>query len=165
MICGVVTANWYDIVEAACLLHDIGHPPFGHAGEKELKTLMADYGGFEANAQNIRIITRLENKSHQYDGLNLTRAVIDAQLKYKNIFANVDGKYKDKFIYDNDLTIVKWASLEAQRTIEGAELTWKSFECEIMDLYQFAVTTPQIIYSRDPIRHSRESGNPLDHPA
>ena len=123
-----------DIVEAACLLHDIGHPPFGHAGEKELKTLMADYGGFEANAQNIRIITRLENKSHQYDGLNLTRAVIDAQLKYKNIFANVDGKYKDKFIYDNDLTIVKWASLEAQRTIEGAELTWKSFECEIMDL-------------------------------
>ena len=69
-----------DLVEAVSLLHDIGHPPFGHTGEAELKDLLQCFGGFEANAQNLRIIARLETKSEEYDGLNLTRAVVDGQL-------------------------------------------------------------------------------------
>ena len=138
-----------DLVEAVSLIHDIGHPPFGHAGERELQRLMKPYGGFEANAQNVRIITKLESKSQRYDGLNLTRAVIDGQMKYKKSFDrskdkvdkersdsgqhNRDQIDKNKFVYENDLKLVEWASKEARTTVTGSSDGWKSFECEIMD--------------------------------
>ena len=118
-----------DLVEAISLAHDIGHPPFGHAGEYELKKLMKPYGGFEANAQNIRILTKLESKSEQYEGLNLTRAVIDGQLKYKVAFS----RDEQKFVYQEDMKTVEWASDEASAEAGGLKKKWKSFECEIMD--------------------------------
>ena len=118
-----------DLVEAVSLLHDIGHPPFGHAGEDELKTLMHRYGGFEANAQNIRIIRKLERKSEDYDGLNLTRAVVDGQMKYKHQF---DGCRK-KFIYKDDLELMRWAQDEAIGAVHGGDTNSQSFECQIMD--------------------------------
>ena len=120
-----------DLVEAIALAHDIGHPPFGHAGEYELKRLMKPYGGFEANAQNIRILTKLESKSNLYEGLNLTRATIDGQLKYKEVFAPT----KTKFVYKDDKGTVDWASEYARTTVHGWDPgnAWKSFECEIMD--------------------------------
>lgn len=123
------------LVETVSLVHDIGHPPFGHAGENELKSLMMQYGGFEANAQNIRILTKLETKSGNYCGLNLTRAVIDGQTKYKETFCQeraARGSQK-KFIYEEDLPIVEWAGKDAQKEVEGYDSSWKSFECEIMD--------------------------------
>ena len=118
-----------ELVEAAALLHDIGHPPFGHSGEDELKTLMSNYGGFEANAQNVRLITELEKKSTKYKGLNLTRAVIDAQLKYKN----GPGENERKFIYADDLDLAKWAGGDAQTAAGCTDPMEKSFECQIMD--------------------------------
>ena len=118
-----------DLVEAISLAHDIGHSPFGHAGEDELKGLMKHFGGFEANAQNIRILTRLENKSDNYEGLNLTRAVIDGQMKYKDTFS----KDLQKFIYADDRELLDWASTEAQNAAIGSQVTWQSFECEIME--------------------------------
>lgn len=118
-----------DLVEAISLIHDIGHPPFGHAGEEELNGLMKPYGGFEANAQNIRILTKLESKSEQYEGLNLTRAVIDGQLKYKEPFS----EDKKKFVYQDDMDIVVWASYDACAAAGGLNQSWRSFECEIMD--------------------------------
>ena len=118
-----------ELVETVALIHDIGHPPFGHAGEDELKKLMKGFGGFEANAQNVRILTKLESKNPKYFGLNLTRAVLDGQLKYKVTYTEDPGK----FIYDENKDVVTWASDAARGEFKGLPPDTKSFECEIMD--------------------------------
>lgn len=114
-----------DLVEAVCLAHDLGHPPFGHAGEEELHSCMKRWGGFEANAQNLRVIQQLEAKSGSYDGLNLTRATIDGLLKYKKPYRTLRHIRRSKFFYGPDASLVKWAC-------EGNKSDL-SFECQIMD--------------------------------
>lgn len=114
-----------DLVEAVCLAHDLGHPPFGHTGEEELQHKMTVYGGFDANAQNIRVVRQLEMKSDKFDGLNLTRATIDGLLKHKKVYSEAKDDPVGKFCYDDDAKLVDWAS-------EGNKSDC-SFECQIMD--------------------------------
>lgn len=120
------------LVEAISLAHDIGHPPFGHTGEEELAVLMKDWGGFEANAQNLRIVRFLEKSDTRYEGLNLTRATIDGLLKYKTAFRKDDfddamrANKPYKCYYRGSRNYVKWAS-------EDGPLKKQSFECQIMD--------------------------------
>lgn len=89
-----------EVVEAACLAHDLGHPPFGHIGEKELDRLVTeahDLDGFEGNAQSFRIVARLGVRFQQVPGLNLTRATLNACLKYPWTRDRHDEKKKKKW--------------------------------------------------------------------
>jgi len=118
-----------DLVELACLTHDIGHPPFGHAGESKLKELMKDFGGFEGNAQNLRIIHHLESKYADVPGLNFSRASVDSILKYNTKYSELDKSLdisKWKFYYDEDEKLVNW-------TKERSPSSERSIECEMMN--------------------------------
>src|SRR3546814_1857830 len=77
-----------DLTEALCLAHDIGHPPFGHAGEDALKAAMADAGGFDHNAHTIRLLTRLETPYPTFDGLNLSWETLEGLAKHNGPVAN-----------------------------------------------------------------------------
>lgn len=124
-----------DVVDAACLSHDLGHPPFGHHGEKVLNDLAAGIGGFEGNAQTLRILARLETKRFHPDGrsagLNLTRASLDAAVKYPwrahEAPLKPDGTRSQKFgAYEDDLEVFFWMRA-------GVAGTRKSMEAQVMD--------------------------------
>lgn len=84
------------LTEAICLAHDLGHTPFGHAGQDVMAELMAQYGGFEHNKQSFRIVTLLENPYPQYSGLNLSYEVLEGITKHSSEYDMPDGKAFEK---------------------------------------------------------------------
>jgi len=81
-----------DLVEAICLAHDLGHSPFGHAGESTLRSLMKDYGGFDHNRQSLRIVTELEQRYVEFPGLNLTWEVREGMVKHESEYDITDAR-------------------------------------------------------------------------
>jgi dGTPase len=89
-----------DLAEALALAHDIGHPPFGHAGETELNAVMAAYDGFDHNAQALRVLTRLEHKYPTFDGLNLTWETLEGVIKHNGPLIDPPGAPGGRTIAD-----------------------------------------------------------------
>ncbi len=126
-----------DLVESICLAHDLGHPPFGHAGERTLNELMKKYGGFEGNAQTLRMITEIfyrDNDKHR--GMNPTRAFLDGILKYKALYKQFKNP-ENHFIYNEQKKYIEFVfgtnniprEINSPLSING----FRSIECQIMD--------------------------------
>jgi len=134
-----------ELAEAAALAHDLGHPPFGHAGEETLDACMREVsrksrrtGGnilrFEGNAQTFHILVAAEPKSPSYPGLNLTRATLAGVMKYP--YAQSEGT--DKFIFASDLPMAKWALKQGGALLKAQGKTKRrrpktSIACQILD--------------------------------
>jgi dGTPase len=126
-----------DLVEAVCLAHDLGHPPFGHANERLLNHLMRHYGGFEANAQTLRIITEIfySNKEER-SGMAPTRALVDGIMKYKTLHSQLKPAIS-QFIYDEQQKYLDFVFDNRPipgNITPGEKLnSFRSIECQIMD--------------------------------
>jgi dGTPase len=127
-----------DLVEASCLAHDMGHPPFGHSGERTLQELMKRRGGFEGNAQTLHLLceTIYQNESG-VKGMQPTRALLDGILKYKKLYTEFATPPVNHFIYDGQEPIRDFVFGGARipgALMRGMALNgFKSVECQIMD--------------------------------
>ncbi|RMH97296.1 MAG: dNTP triphosphohydrolase, partial [Calditrichaeota bacterium] len=126
-----------DLVEAVCLAHDLGHPPFGHPGESTLNRLMQAHGGFEGNAQTLRVITEIMYmEGDRRVGMNPTRALMDGVMKYKTLMSHLE-KPERYFLYDDQEVYLNFVfegeALPAELTPGKALNQFRSLECQIMD--------------------------------
>ena len=127
-----------DLVEAACLAHDLGHPPFGHSGERTLQELMGRWGGFEGNAQTLHLLTQTMYQDRSgVRGMQPTRALLDGVLKYKTLHRQFRSPPQNHFLYDTqrDALGFVFGGTAVPRTLAPGERlnAFKSVECQIMD--------------------------------
>jgi dGTPase len=131
-----------DLAEAAALAHDLGHSPFGHAGERALDECLASYGGFDHNAQALRIVTSLERRYAQFDGLNLTWETLEGLVKHNGPLMTRDGKptprYAERGVpgpilaYSRvqDLELWSYASAEAQAAALADDIAYDAHDID-----------------------------------
>jgi dGTPase len=103
-----------DLTETLALAHDVGHPPFGHAGERALDACLRDHGGFDHNAQTLRVVTALEQRYPEFDGLNLTWETLEGIVKHNGPLSEPVPLAILEFSQRWDLELWSFASLEAQ---------------------------------------------------
>ena len=131
-----------DLAEAVALSHDLGHTPFGHAGERALHRAMAPYGGFDHNVQALRVVTRLENRYAEHDGLNLTWETLEGILKHNGPITHPDGRpygrYEEEGLPSGiddipaaaDLRLSSHASLEAQVAAIADDIAYNAHDID-----------------------------------
>ena len=125
-----------DLTEAIALVHDFGHPPFGHAGERALDRAMADYGGFDHNAQSLRIVTALERRYAEFDGLNLAWETLEGLVKHNGPLTGLHATETNlpKPIADFDalfaLDLDAFASLEAQAAAIADDIAYNTHDLD-----------------------------------
>jgi dGTPase len=127
-----------DLVEAICLAHDLGHPPFGHSGERTLQELMAPWGGFEGNAQTVHLLVEsMVADRAGVRGMQPTRALLDGVLKYKALIGEFERPPGNHFLYDGQKPVRTFvfggAAIPRNLRASGPLNQFKSVECQIMD--------------------------------
>jgi dGTPase len=123
-----------DLAETIALAHDLGHPPFGHAGEDELHACMHDHGGFDHNVQTFRVVTDLERRYPHFDGLNLTWETLEGVVKHNGPVADrlVRPSWRAIADYDHehDLGLGAWASAEAQVAALADDIAYNNHDVD-----------------------------------
>lgn len=128
-----------DLAEAIALVHDFGHTPFGHTGEDVLGELMADFGGFDHNAHALKVVTELEHRYAEFDGLNLTWESLEGLVKHNGPLLDESGKpFGDKplpraietYNAKNDLKLANYASLEAQVAAIADDIAYNTHDID-----------------------------------
>jgi len=128
-----------DLAEALALAHDLGHTPFGHTGEEVLADCMADFGGFDHNAQSLRIVTRLERRYAAFDGLNLTWETLEGLAKHNGPLLGPNGRAGDvgelphaiRVVAEEiDLELASFASLEAQVAAIADDIAYSNHDID-----------------------------------
>jgi dGTPase len=131
-----------DLAEALSLAHDLGHTPFGHAGERELDKLMRPHGGFDHNAQSLRILTKLERRYALFDGLNLTWETLEGLVKHNGPLVNAEGdpvgRYRERglpeaileFAANHELELHSFASAEAQVAAISDDIAYNAHDID-----------------------------------
>lgn len=131
-----------DLTEALALAHDLGHPPFGHAGERALDECLRDHGGFDHNAQSLRVVTLLERRYPQFDGLNLTWESLEGIVKHNGPLIDRNGepvgRYRDhgvpvgisEYVAYHDLELWSYASLEAQVAAVADDIAYDAHDID-----------------------------------
>jgi dGTPase len=131
-----------DLAEALALSHDLGHPPFGHAGERALDECLADCGGFDHNAQSLRVVTALERRYAQFDGLNLCWETLEGLVKHNGPLSDRSGhavgRYCDRgipapildYVKRQDLELWSFASAEAQAAAIADDIAYDAHDID-----------------------------------
>ena len=131
-----------DLTETLALAHDLGHPPFGHAGERALDECLKGYGGFDHNAQSLRVVTALERRYPDFDGLNLTWESLEGIVKHNgpmtDRIGNAIGRYRAegvpleiaKYVRRHDLELWSYASLEAQVAAIADDIAYNAHDID-----------------------------------
>ena len=121
-----------DLCETLSLAHDLGHTPFGHAGEEALNSCMKDFGGFDHNIQTVRIVTLLENRYYSFKGLNLSIETIDGLVKHNGPINDLDkiNSMLGKNFFKNKIDFNKNSSFEAQVSAISDDIAYNSHDLE-----------------------------------
>lgn len=118
-----------DLAEALALAHDLGHTPFGHAGEDGLQEVMKDFGGFDHNAQTLRILTKLEHRYAAFDGLNLTWEALEGIAKHNGPVAH-PPRAMAEYAKTHDLELMSFASAEAQLASLADDIAYNNHDID-----------------------------------
>ncbi|HVY03366.1 MAG TPA: deoxyguanosinetriphosphate triphosphohydrolase [Caulobacterales bacterium] len=125
-----------DLAEAIALAHDLGHPPFGHAGERELDACMADHGGFDHNAQTLRVLTKLEERFPAFDGLNLAWETLEGVVKHNGPLLRPGRSLSDlpaalqAYAAQQDLELETWSGPEAQIAALADDIAYNNHDID-----------------------------------
>jgi dGTPase len=125
-----------DLAEALGLAHDLGHPPFGHTGEDVLDACMEEYGGFDHNAQTLRVLTKLEHRYPKFDGLNLTWETLEGAVKHNGPLIRHGAALKDlpvaiqEYVAAHDLELDTWPGPEAQVAAHADDIAYNNHDID-----------------------------------
>lgn len=128
-IAGALKVN-KDLAEIVSLAHDLGHPPFGHAGEDALQEKMKNFGGFSHNAHTLKIITQIESYAIDYPGLNLSWEMLEGVVKHNGPITTSANSYITQYNSEYDLDLTRFSSLEAQISAISDDIAYNNHDIE-----------------------------------